>query len=110
MRKVIAFIVLGALVSALLSSPAQALNYDPRHPRPDQVVFRTVSGDDIGIDDPQTSPPPKQDIAITYLISWNWTFVGFVIYDFVIDTAIELDDHGSTDSIDIEGSSRANPQ
>ena len=104
MRKVISFIVLGAFLSALLSSPAQALNFDPKNPGPGQVVSRAVSGDDSGIDDPQLGPSPSRNLPIIFLAALNWTFVGFVIYDFEIDTAIELDDHGSTDSLSRSGS------
>jgi hypothetical protein len=99
MRKVIAFIVMGALASALLSSPAQALQYDPKNPRPHQVVSRSVSADDSGWDDPQTGPPCvvfHPGSLFTLLYSSNF---GLAIHGFIIDFTTDFNNRHNEDNL-----------
>ena len=109
MRKIISLMMVLVLGVVLVGSSVQALQHDPMKPRVDLMGTRADSGDDIGIDDPQTCPPAHKP-PLMFFVFWDCPTVGFVIYDFVIDTAIESDDHGSRDNVDTEGSSGANPQ
>lgn len=97
MRKMISFIVLGALVCALLSSPAQALQYDPKKPPLHQVVSRGVSGDDSGFDPPVESPPPPRDTIrptlLTTLVLPHYGVISIgLIIDIVVCHDVESDD------------------
>jgi hypothetical protein len=113
MRKVIAFIVLGALVSALLSSPAQALQYDPKNPRPHQVVSRSGSGDDGGFDPPVESPPPPGDIIQpTLLTSLFLPHYGVISLGFIMDIVLwhDVESDDTTDCGNIQQSQGSNTQ
>ncbi len=106
MRKVIAFIVLGAFFSALLSSPAQALNYDPRNPGPDQAVYLHNSTDDSGWADEKTSTQFHIWSFVSGIISSHnppFLVIGLIV---IPTTDVGGDDIGNNERNNAQGSSK----
>jgi len=68
MRKVITTLVLGALCVALFSSPAQALQFDPRKGRADVALphANNPSGDDSGWADEKSPIGPNGCLVWTF--------------------------------------------
>ncbi|MFH1686136.1 MAG: hypothetical protein ABIE70_01275 [bacterium] len=107
MRKIISVIMVLVLGVALVGSSAYAVNPDPNAVRPWICESRPDSGDDIGWDDPATSPPARGLVFRAFELNMPALMLNKIIFWFVVDWPSQPDDLDSTNDEAVKRDSRA---
>ncbi|HOP08390.1 MAG TPA: hypothetical protein PLF13_14020 [candidate division Zixibacteria bacterium] len=103
MKKIIASAMVAALLAVMFASPVTATDYDPHKP-PWAYLMQPEnddSGDDLGIDDPELSPP-RNTIPVFVVPCIGWPSVNAVVYYLIVDLNVGNYGNGSTGDSNIQ--------